>query len=501
MRFIEAAGRAKLRACFAGRTQMHEDRARSSQIRRRVFLYWSMPALVASVACAPQPPSGSGGAGGNSGGTGELPCAVLKILKSNCHLCHGPSPAFGAPMPLVTWADLNAVRPSGRVAELVLNRISNDASPMPPPPNARLSQADIDTLRTWVQNGARAGAVSDTCPDAGGTGGTGGSTPFPPDCRQTYSLRAHGGGAGDTSLFPVPTSGDLGNKYVCFYFKPPYAAGSQTLAMRSLFENTNLKYLHHWILYGRDTATHVPGTSESCSASQPGAYFVTGWAPGANHLPLPPDVGLALPPPTGELVLEIHYYNPDGDVGQQDGTGVEFCTAPAGTRPHTAGVSSTGTEGICIEPLSSKEVSGNCVPRTDLGDIHIIGLSPHMHRAGTRMRVEIDRANGVQDVLHDAAFSFDYQTFYSKDAVLRPGDTMRTRCYYQNLTSARVPYGQRTQDEMCYGWVWAWPLGALQNAAPPNPFVADTLPQHRCMGDLDILQSCNGLADTPKPIP
>ena len=84
-----------------------------------------------------------------------------------------------------------------------------------------MSQADIDTLRTWVQNGTRAGAVGDTCLDAGGPAA-------PRRFRRIASKRTHCGlttAAPVTRRSPRATSGDLGNEYVCSCFKPPYAAG------------------------------------------------------------------------------------------------------------------------------------------------------------------------------------------------------------------------------------------------------------------------------------
>ena len=38
----------------------------------------------------------------------DLPCAVQTVLEKNCQSCHAASPKFGAPMPLVTRANLLA---------------------------------------------------------------------------------------------------------------------------------------------------------------------------------------------------------------------------------------------------------------------------------------------------------------------------------------------------------------------------------------------------------
>ena len=406
-------------------------------------------------------------------------------------------------MSLVTLQDLQAVRSGRKVYEKVVERIQNDATPMPPAPYPRLSQADRDTIRNWANSGAPAGPGG-SCDGTGGSGGSGGGgVVAPADCQNTYELRAHGQPfAGDKTPFPIPTNGDLGNKYMCFYFAPPYQAGSQAFYFDSLFDKTNTKYLHHWLLYGIDNARAPHNTFAPCSAAEPNAYLLAGWAPGAQANVMRPEVGLGMPTgPNAQLILEVHYYNPNSELAV-DSAGVKFCTAPANTRPHTAGVHFTGSEGICVEPQSTKTVSGECVHRGDMGDVHINAVWPHMHSTGRRMKIDILRANGAVENLHDAPFDFNSQISYQKgDVVLKPGDRMMTHCTFQNATSQRIHFGERTQDEMCFGFIVAWPAGALANhPLDPRLIIGGGLqPARRCLNPLGILESCNGLGDYPTP--
>jgi hypothetical protein len=62
----------------------------------------------------------------------SLPCDVDAVLASNCRQCHTAPPRFGAPMPLVTYADLEAPArsdPTKKVYELVEQRVHDDARP------------------------------------------------------------------------------------------------------------------------------------------------------------------------------------------------------------------------------------------------------------------------------------------------------------------------------------------------------------------------------------
>jgi hypothetical protein len=181
----------------------------SKKLPSRLFLW---PALVsplfvalALASCsgepvndAPRPTGGSGGnggttstggAGGVGGSAGTGPgsprgdwCSTLTVLRENCQGCHGTQPLFGAPMRLVTFDDLHArsvTSPGKFVHELVRERIHSVQKPMPPAStNDVLTSAELKTLDTWLDDGARAN--SSTCgsnpTDAGsGVGGAGGT--------------------------------------------------------------------------------------------------------------------------------------------------------------------------------------------------------------------------------------------------------------------------------------------------------------------------------------
>ena len=485
---------------------------------------------------------GAGGATSTPPASGQLPCDVSSIISSHCLLCHTNPPQFTAPMPLLTWANFHAqgVRTQDQlVYQLVGVRIQSTGAPMPPAPNPKLSDTEKATLLSWINAGAPPAASGgcDLAPPggagAGGTSGTAGSTGIggtptggggvssgggaagaagsgqyvdstggPADCTDYYEFTAHNQtGVDDKTPYQVPSNtNNDGNQYTCFYFDPPYKPDSQGLWFYPILKNTAV--LHHWLLYATDAKTHDSGTLAPCQAVEPGAYLIAGWAPGASPSQLPADVGLSLPTgPNAGLILEMHHFNPNPSTPQTDTSGVKFCTAPANTRPHTAGVHFTGSDGICLNPNSQQTVSGVCNPQTDQGDIHIVNVWPHMHKLGTRMQLTITRADGTMETLHDQPFDFNAQISYPKDVVIHPGDSMTTNCYYNNNTSAKVPFGENTQDEMCYGFVTAWPAGALA-VDPTKINIVQLLgsgiqQQRRCMDLTSILNSCNGLADYP----
>jgi mono/diheme cytochrome c family protein len=144
--------------------------------------------LVWAAACDPTLPAGASrdDATLDADGTGPvrapdgadeggLPCDVEQFLTTRCATCHSAKPVGGAPMPLVTYADLvrpSTSDPSRTVAQASLSRAENGRQPMPPA--SLLPSAEVAPLAKWVRAGAPkgkcepivAGAARDASADA-----------------------------------------------------------------------------------------------------------------------------------------------------------------------------------------------------------------------------------------------------------------------------------------------------------------------------------------------
>jgi len=123
-------------------------------------------------------------AGGVPSDTMGLPCDIQAVLQERCQSCHGNPPVSGAPMPLVTYADLtvhSTAFPMQTIAERALARMNNNAMPMPPPPASRATSAQVAAMSAWVSAGTPAGScgpvdAGSSVVDAGNPFGT------PPVC-------------------------------------------------------------------------------------------------------------------------------------------------------------------------------------------------------------------------------------------------------------------------------------------------------------------------------
>jgi Copper type II ascorbate-dependent monooxygenase, N-terminal domain/Copper type II ascorbate-dependent monooxygenase, C-terminal domain len=333
------------------------------------------------------------------------------------------------------------------IGQRVLERVADDQRPMPPPPNARLSAADSATLRAWIDGGYPGEACAAEPPPvtggagSSGTAGTGGTgSPELPSDVKCYDITARASAAG--GKYAVPTTPDL---YQCFNWAPPWGNKKvQVVSATPIIDNA--KVLHHWILYnGPEQVTD--GSSSSCVGAHPTSAFITGWAPGGDPMTMPEDVGLRTE--GGGFTLELHYNNKDG-AGQTDASGARVCVTEK-MRPNEAAVHWLGTQN-----LNKTTATGTCSP-VATGPVTILSMSPHMHLQGRHMTTVVNRKAGGQEMLLDKPFDFQTQVSYPTRATINPGDTLTTTCTFAMPT----PFGQGTNQEMCYNFVMAYPAGQL----------------------------------------
>jgi len=168
--------------------------------------------------------TGSGGSTGTGTANG-MPCDIQALLQTRCLGCHSNPPINGAPMSLVSYANLTApslVDPNQTFAQRALARMQNAAAPMPPAPNARASAAEIAAMSAWVSSLYPRGTCGTTVTGSGGspgtTGGTGGRT-------------GTGGSTGTTtSALPCDVAGVLQRNCVGCHSNPPNSGAPMPLA-------------------------------------------------------------------------------------------------------------------------------------------------------------------------------------------------------------------------------------------------------------------------------
>jgi hypothetical protein len=412
--------------------------------------------------------SGPGAGGGTSVG---LPCDVDQVLVSKCQGCHAATPIFGAPMPLVTYADTQGPahsNPSVPVWQMMHTRVHSTSSPMPPNGQTALSGGELASLDAWFS----AGAPSDHAACRGsGTGSDGGGSltdnigPQYLPCTPSHVMTAHANGS-SAAKFPVPNP--TSDSYVCFNFKSPFAAGEQATAFAPILDDTRV--IHHWILYGTNSQLTDGSITTNCQSATLTDTMVTGWAPGGQNMVMDPDVGLVLD--YQYFQLQVHYNNALYADGA-DASGVAFCTTNT-PRENAAGIVTLGSMLFSI-PANANDFAVNSSCSNLAGDgktpMTVIGTSPHMHLLGTGFRTQHMRGSTDMGDLSNVplgTWSFDAQKHYtiSPRRQVMPGDVLKTTCYYDNPTSSAVNFGTRTKDEMCFDFITVYPYAAATRKCP-----------------------------------
>jgi hypothetical protein len=182
---------------------------------------------------------------------------------------------------------------------------------------------------------------------------------------------------------------------------------------------------------------------------------------------------------TTHWILQVHYNDTTGkNAGLVDKSGYDLCTTDK-LRANDAAVMAPGTLQMNIPPRATTDITCDWSPML-IGKVHLFGATPHMHKLGTKMSTYVTH-NGVKTkVVDQQNFDFNYQSAYTASVDLEDGDTVSTRCAWNNTTDQAVKWGENTGDEMCFDFIpyypkidsplWSWTTPSiLGNCSPTKP--------------------------------
>ncbi len=342
------------------------------------------------------------------------------ILEEKCSKCHGAVPDFGAPISLVTYEDFMVARGTMTVASLVAARLANGS--MPPRGEPGLSHEELDTLASWASCGLihpdpvgnlEATAPVHEAPDEAPTGAT------------RLALTA--------SEFPVGPR--VLDRYQTFTFRDVVAEDRFIQRIEVIVDDSRV--LHHV------TLTYSNGD------------YLYAWAPGGGAVQFP-DGGIRIRP-SDVFEVEIHYNNGAGVEGVEDSSGVAIYHAPvAGTEYVQL---SPQTWNILVPARSQSTSSVDCLVTSEFT---MFAGMPHMHETGSTFSTVLTRSTGEEIMVNSlTGWSFDAQRYYDYGGIeARVGDQLTVTCGYDNQTDSFVRAGARTQDEMCFDFIYAFPASA-----------------------------------------
>lgn len=424
-------------------------------MKRLGLVLCSASLLLGSAAC-----SGDGGGNDNQPDAGVPPTGltyykdVKPILDAKCAGCH----TAGGIAPFELEDHEAAFEFRFMIKEAVTTRI------MPPwlaasgcddyVMDRSLSDAQIQTIADWVDQGAVKGDPADEGP--------------PLDTGPDFGLKD-----ADVSLsMPMPveyTMVEEPDEYRCFVLDWPETQTKYVTGFRA--RPGNQQVVHHVIAFVAATPQQVSQVEQLDAQDPAPGYKCFGgpgfqadrwlgaWAPGSEGNQFPPGTGIKVAPGS-KIVLQMHYNSLTAGV-QPDRTSVDVRLADSVDKE------------AWVQPWTNFQwVFGNGmrIPAGEADVVHSFTFDPtgfisdgqpfvmysmgyHQHQLGRRGKVEIHRADGTVDCLLDIPrWNFHWQLSYGfvEPKVFNPGDKLYMECHWDNSQGTQdVYWGEGTTDEMC----------------------------------------------------
>jgi hypothetical protein len=358
---------------------------------------------------------------------------VAPILYKNCAECHRPSGI--APMSLIEYKE---VRPWAKsIRERVVDRtmppwfadpkhgeFANDPS---------LTQAEIDTIRAWVDAGSPKGDDKDL-PQApkfveGWTIGT-------PDV--IYSMREEAS---------IPAEGVVPYRY----YRIPTDFTEDKWIQAIEIKPGDRRVVHHVI------AMYTSSAESGSSNGVARAGGLGGITPNKTGIVYPPGTARLLRKGSN-IILQMHYTTIGEATKDRTSVGLIFAR---GTPKRVLGGGNVMNLGFVIPPgAPSHEVKAS---KTFQEDTYLIAMMPHMHVRGKDFTYTVTYPDGRSEViLHVPQYDFDWQLTYElkKPLLLPKGTRLDCVAHFDNSTrnkfnpdpTREVRWGEQTWEEMMIGW-------------------------------------------------
>lgn len=354
---------------------------------------------------------------------------VAPIFFAKCAECHRTGEV--APFSVLSYKD---ARPWAKsIREKVLDKT------MPPwhaDPNhgsfkndRRLTQAEIDTIVAWVEQGAKEGNAKDLPPAPKYVDGW---TIGKPD--QTFSIPEQ----------TFVTEGVEKYRYIQVATNFTEDKWIQAAEIRSSGRNA----VHHVIVF-----VNAPGSTGTADGN-----LLAGFAPGEQPTAFPLGFGKKIPA-GAKLTFQMHYTPNGKDTKDISTIGLiyakELPKHEVKTRPvmNPRFVIPAGADNHeVISSYTFKE------------DIHITSFMPHMHLRGKDFVFKAIAADGTTKILLNVPkYDFNWQTYYipTEPIAIAKGTKIECVAHYDNSKNNKynpdptkdVKWGDQTWEEMMIGWV------------------------------------------------
>ncbi|MBP47522.1 MAG: hypothetical protein CMH53_06255 [Myxococcales bacterium] len=409
------------------------------------WMYTALCVLV-FVSCGPTEQSAKGQDAGGvdvSTGTATWHGQVRSIIESNCVSCHSPSGI--APFELDNYtkaaplaAAIGAAVHSGRMPPWMPDKDCQNFMG-----DRRLSQADKDSIASWVAAGAPQGD--------------------PKQYRAPTQSSKESLERVDLELeLPIsyqPKAGEQGqDDYHCFVLDPKFDKATDLRGLQVIPENKVMA--HHAILWAVDRqeaaqAESAPGQGWSCYGG-PGVSgdMIGGWVPGTSAMVYPKGTAIAL----GKdqvFVVQMHYSFASllGKPAAPDRSRFQFHFAKEPMKYKLRITPHASTTFAVPASAQAHEVNDTL---QSWDNLRLWGVIPHMHQFGRSIDVQVGAGADKRCLVNIPKWDFNWQQLYlfnpDSSVVVDNGEPFRLRCVFDNPTSTTLTWGEDTTDEMCLNY-------------------------------------------------
>ena len=416
---------------------------------------------------------------------------VARIFYQHCAECHRPNDV--APFSVLTYKEVlpwaESIREKVRAREMPpwhadsrYGEFLNDRS---------LSREEIETIVTWVVEGAKEGNPEDLPPlPKFVRGWKMGKPDYVLAMSEAYTIEAHSPDSYVYVTFPtkfkedrwvqaaeiLPGNGKVVHHVIAHVLTP------EALSSGAKRENAEFPQADNApaIFYKQGSLSRVkmdaPVIDDGANAPNGGSVFkrrtddgatgysmlLASYAPGKGPDVYPPGTAKLIPAGS-TIVLQIHYSSFHGaiETPQRDRTivGLIFAKEP----PERRAVTFTVPNHFFKIPAGDANHRVTAAYTFDQ-DVQLISYMPHMHLRGKDMKYEVVFPDGRrQTVLWVPKFEFNWQTVYRlKNPMMIPrGTRIIVTAHFDNSAknehnpdpTKAVRWGDPSYDEMMIGWI------------------------------------------------
>jgi hypothetical protein len=374
---------------------------------------------------------------------------VLPVLQQRCQTCHRPGEA--APFSMLTYKD---ARPwAGAMKKAVVSR------QMPPwhadpavghfGNDRRLTQAEIDVISQWADNGAPEGDPN--------------KAPAPLTFLDGWNIGQPDKVFEMATAFDVPAEGTIDYQWIVI----PTGLEKDTWIQGVEVRPGDRSVVHHVIAFYRrpgskwlvDAKPGVPtpkGSGDSEAGMSDGA--IGGYVPGLPAMLLPPGRAVLLPAGS-DIVLQLHYTATGKPARDRTKVGIVYARQEVVQRSFQIGLANASF----VIPPGDPNYRVDADVTID-SDVRVVGFTPHMHLRGKSFEIRAVFPDGRREVLlRVPKYDFNWQLTYNlaEERVFPKGTKFEATAVFDNSTGnkfnpdpkASVRFGDQTWDEMMVGFV------------------------------------------------